>query len=296
VEPTDDLSMANPPSNAPLLDYLVEGFIAHNYDMKWLHREICLSDTYQRSWKPNDTNLHDERNFSRAVPRRLPAEAAYDALVMASASSTQAARFEEDLKSRAVSLSSPPRNNGNGSGADYALRIFGRSVRESNCDCDRSGEASLLQTVYVRNDADVLGLIDRRDGWVAEVLKQSGRGTEADADSKQLATLEQRLEELQKQASKTDNEKRLTSLNAQMARLEKQIKSLKKESPEPQVSGPPDASLLIEEAYLRTVSRFPTAEERGIAEEFLKEAADHSAGVRDLLWALLNTKEFMVNH
>jgi hypothetical protein len=54
IHPTDDASLANPPSNAALLTYLTEGFIANKYDMKWLHRTIAQSDTYQRSWQPNE--------------------------------------------------------------------------------------------------------------------------------------------------------------------------------------------------------------------------------------------------
>ena len=75
INPPDDSNLANPPSNAPLLSYLTEGFIKSGYDMKWLHREIANSDTYQRSWQVNATNQHDERNFSKALVRRLPAEA-----------------------------------------------------------------------------------------------------------------------------------------------------------------------------------------------------------------------------
>ena len=41
----------------------------------------------------DDTNANDERNFSRAVPRRLPAEVAYDALVMATTGDKRAATF-----------------------------------------------------------------------------------------------------------------------------------------------------------------------------------------------------------
>ena len=40
------------------------------------------------------------------------------------------------------------------------LRKKTRSTRESNCDCDRSMEASLLQTVYLQNDADLYQAID----------------------------------------------------------------------------------------------------------------------------------------
>ena len=79
VNPPDDLSLANPPCNKALLDYLAQGFIDHGFDMKWVHREIANSRTYQLTWKPNETNRLDEINFSHQVPRRLPAESAYDA-------------------------------------------------------------------------------------------------------------------------------------------------------------------------------------------------------------------------
>ena len=70
VEPPDDKNLANPPSNRALIDYLASEFIRHDFDLKWLHREITMSRTYQLSWKPNDTNRLDTRNFSRAWPRR----------------------------------------------------------------------------------------------------------------------------------------------------------------------------------------------------------------------------------
>jgi hypothetical protein len=56
----------------------------------------------------------------------------------------------------------------------------------------------------------------------------------------------------------------------------------------------PDA--LIEEAYLRCVSRKPTDQEMERCRQYLRAAPNVSAGVRDVLWALLNTKEFITNH
>jgi hypothetical protein len=57
-----------------------------------------------------------------------------------------------------------------------------------------------------------------------------------------------------------------------------------------------DVPELIEEAYLRTVSRIPTDEEEKIAAEYIAQAENPIAGLRDVLWSLLNTKEFIVNH
>lgn len=295
VEPTDDLSLANPPCNEDLLNHLADGFIANGYDMKWVHREIVLSETYQRSWQPNETNLHDERNFSRAVPRRLPAEVAYDALIMATSYDERAATFATDLAGRATLSTSPPRNN-NIRGPNYALTVFGRSTRESACDCDRSSEASLLQTLYVRNDAETLEMLTRRDGWVSQLERTFNpeatareRGNRG-ADNRQFAQLQQRL-----RAARQEGNRR------QAARIQSRLAELRRAGGNEAAQREPrkfdvDANLIVEEAYLRTVSRFPTGEELESAASYITEAEDTFSGIRDVMWALINTKEFIVNH
>ena len=54
---------------------------------------------------------------------------------------------------------------------------------------------------------------------------------------------------------------------------------------------------IVEELYLTTFSRFPTEEERAIAEKVLpEEAQERQVPLEDLLWALINTAEFVFNH
>ena len=54
---------------------------------------------------------------------------------------------------------------------------------------------------------------------------------------------------------------------------------------------------VIDELYLCTFCRYPDDEERQIAKELLEGDADNrTAAVEDLLWALLNTAEFVFNH
>jgi hypothetical protein len=234
IEPPDDMNLANPPSNGPLLDYLAEQFVAHGYDLKWLHREITLSRTYQLSWRPNETNRLDERNFSHAQVRRLPAEVAYDAMAFATAGTKKQQALHEDMSAvlgRAIGVSSGYSRNYDGS---YALKLFGKPERAVACDCERSSEPSLLQTVYLRNDGELLALLDHKDGWLREVAAGGADANGADA--------------------------------------------------------------LIREAYLRTVSREPTLQELAIGREHLTQAKDLHSGLRDLLWAMLNTKEFLLNH
>ncbi|MFT5091894.1 MAG: hypothetical protein ACI93T_000713, partial [Porticoccaceae bacterium] len=54
---------------------------------------------------------------------------------------------------------------------------------------------------------------------------------------------------------------------------------------------------IIDELYLTTLSRFPNDEERSLMQQaFANSESARSAAVEDVLWALLNTKEFIFNH
>jgi hypothetical protein len=420
VEPADDLSLANPPSNRALLDHLAKEFVAHGFDMKWLHKEIVKSRTYQLSWVPNETNKFDQRNFARSIPRRVAAEVAYDAVRQATASDSEIVAMQKDVFSRAIGGSSLPGRKGNGGGSEgYALTVFGRSTRDSNCDCDRSMEPSLLQTVFLRNDQSVLQMIEGSKGtWVSQVAGVSQQQAKADAakkdemkkpdagkdekkpdakadakkpevakDSRQIseireeiAKVEKRLEELKKDdkdarakkvagrleqlqkelknamarnadgkdasdnkskgrpadairkdlakaeadleaAKKGENEKRVGRLTKQANQLRTELRETlaaanadrrkaegKKGEPKKDdakkveqasavvVVEPLTPEQIVRTAYLRTLSRGPDAKETETSLAFLKESSSLADGVEGLLWALVNTKEFIVNH
>ena len=228
IDPPDNRSAANPPSHPKLLDWLTDGFIEHGYDMKWLHREIVLSNAYQRSWKPNDTNREDRRNFSRAIPRRIPAEIVYDNVKQAVAASDQLTEVRNDLSRRAIGHLSMRL------AGTYAMHVFGKPERAVNCDCERVNKPTLLQSIFLHNDP----LIEQRleqSGWINEIADQQERGEPIDTDR------------------------------------------------------------IIRDAWLRTVSRLPSAAEQQRAKSHLSESGSVAEGVRDLLWALLNTKEFVLN-
>jgi hypothetical protein len=68
---------------------------------------------------------------------------------------------------------------------------------------------------------------------------------------------------------------------------------------EPKTPIPPrplNEDAAIREVFMRTVSRPPTAQEFALAREEVAAAPTPVEGIRDLLWALLNTREFTVNH
>ncbi|MGC3967385.1 MAG: DUF1553 domain-containing protein [Pirellulales bacterium] len=61
---------------------------------------------------------------------------------------------------------------------------------------------------------------------------------------------------------------------------------------------PQDATVaeLVDEAYLRLFSRRPTDKERQRCAAHFAEVSDRREALEDLLWALINTQEFVTNH
>jgi hypothetical protein len=229
VDPPGQFTPSNPPSNPQVLDWLTQGFIENGFDMKWLHRQVTSSATYQRGWKPNETNASDRRNFSRAIPRRIPAEVVYDAMKQATAATDKQNEVRINLRRRASGHLSMRM------AGTHAMKVFGKPDRSINCDCERVNEPTLLQAIFAQNDPLVrMRIAD--SGWIIEI-------EDADAAGRQL-----------------DNHE------------------------------------LVEQVWLRTVSRRPTDEELARSVRHVESVDTVVEGVSDLMWAMLNTKEFLLNH
>ncbi len=133
IEPVDDIRAGNPPSNPPLLDRLTQEFIAGGFNTREMLRVICKSRTYQLSIQTNPWNKGDDSNYAHAVPRRLPAEVMYDAIVRATGS---ASRLPNGERADQLLDSAPGAPGG-------FLDLFGKPPRESVCECERSSSMML---------------------------------------------------------------------------------------------------------------------------------------------------------
>ena len=308
VHPADDMNLANPPSNGALLDYLAEGFVDSGYDMKWLHKTITSSDTYQRSWKANDTNKLDEKNFSKMALRRLPAEVVNDAINQALASDKNVTKIAEEPKGRAIGPNvTGYRNKGTSA---YALELFGKPVRLTNCDCERMSDPTLLQTLYTRNDTEMLAKLDSKTGWIGELRQLTtpdrkalqkltslkGFKTRNEQYLKRIKSYEKQLTNTKNEASRKRFEKQIASMRKQIEKTTTAIANLEKEKAELLARYKLDTDKMIEETFLRTVSRLPSAQEIKMAKADIAAAKTEIDGLRDLLWAMVNTKEFIINH
>lgn len=82
--PSDFGKNGSPPSHPELLDWLAWNFMQNDWSLKWLHREILNSATYQQSSAPREDALAidaDSRLLWRFPPRRLEAEAIRDCVL-----------------------------------------------------------------------------------------------------------------------------------------------------------------------------------------------------------------------
>ena len=298
VEPADDMNLANPPVNEELMDYLADTFVKSGYNMAWLHKEILNSATYQRSWKPNETNKGDDKNFSRFVIRRLPAEVVVDGITQATLATERLGKFRDEIETRAIGPNANAGRGGGGGGkgvSNYSLNIFGKPVRETNCDCERTTDPTLLQTLFTRNDPELLGALDQSKGtaWVEEIRKATTVSTSPVKRKGDDAQLEPLIRKLEAKLKANPGSKELV---AELKQAREKLAKLQPSLVPAETRPPVNADAYITQVFLRTVSRPPTASEIEKARVDVAAANSTAEGVRELLWAMLNTREFMVNH
>ena len=231
IDPPDNLSKFNPASHPELLDELCQGFIKHGYDLKWLHRTILNSRTYQQSSQASKSNDFDRSNYAFFYYRRLPAEVLVDALNQATGTTEKMGmeyyHWPKEIKT--VEIPFAPKNEF----VTFALATFGKPKRNSavQCDCERDGNASVLQVLSLANHPRVWSKIGDDKGSVAKIVEEI-----------------------------RDEEKR------------------------------------IEEVFLVALGRLPTADEHQACMKYLKKAPSTVKGLQGILWSLINTREFILQH
>jgi Protein of unknown function (DUF1553) len=231
VDPPDNLSPFNPASHPELLKELCEQFIKNRYDLKWLHRAILTSRTYQQSSQSSPANAMDRGNYAFFYYRRLPAEVLLDALNQATGTGENMDmkyhHWPENMK--VVEMPFKPRNEF----VNFMLEQFGRPARNSanQCDCERDPGVSILQVMSLANHPRV---------W-----------------------------------------QKIADPKGQVARLVKEMK---------------DDGSRIDELFLSTLSRLPGDAERTACLAFLKQGETPEKGLQGVLWSLLNTREFLLQH
>lgn len=220
VEPIDDLRATNPATNEPLFEALAAHLREVRYDLKAFTRTLLTSQTYQLSSAANDGNVDDVQHFSHARPKAMPAEVLLDGLCQVTEVAEKFNGWPEGYRSIQVWDNRMP---------SYFFRIFGRPVRASVCECERSNEPSITQALHLLNSPEINEKLSHKRG-LARRLAASAKSTDE----------------------------------------------------------------VLDEIYLTTLSRLPTSEERALLRDaFPPVGQDRRAAVEDVLWSVLNTKEFL---
>jgi hypothetical protein len=227
VDPVDNFSLANPPSNPKLLDDLAKDFVDSKYDIRRLEREILNSRTYQLSSSVNASNRLDRTNYSHSYVRPMMAEVVVDVLDDAIGVKEKFGPADGPPDARAIDIGAS-RVTGP---LSLAFRVFGRPARTTACDCERSSDPGLTQTLFLMADDTLVAKINQPDNRLKQIL----------ADHK-------------------------------------------------------DDKEALDELFLATVTRLPNDKEREKFAGYLAAHKDRRAAFADALWALVNTREFRLNH
>src|SRR5262245_57554466 len=231
VDPPDNLSPFNPASHPELLKELSVEFVKNGYDLKWLHRTILNSRTYQQGSQSDPANATDRSNYAYFYYRRLPAEVLLDALNQATGTGENMDmkynHWPENV--RAVELPYKPRNDF----VNFVLEQFGRPARNSatQCDCERDPSVSILQVMSLANHPRVWQKIADGKGRVARIIKEIS-----------------------------------------------------------------DEGGRIDEVFLGTLSRMPDEKEREACLKYIRGAESAEKGLQGVMWSLINTREFLLQH
>lgn len=160
VEPVDDLRSTNPASHPELLNAMAQYLIEHKYDTKVLIRLITNSRTYQQASSTSPANELDEKNFSRSLFRRLPAEVLLDAV---SDVTGVPEKFTGTPKGyRAIQLWDSRIDH-------YFLKLFGRPARATPCECERSTGATISQALHLMNSPAIEAKLAHAGGRMAQL-------------------------------------------------------------------------------------------------------------------------------
>jgi hypothetical protein len=223
VDPVDDFRASNPPTNEPLLDWLAADLSSHGYDLKHLMRTIMQSRVYQLSSLPNEYNVADTKNFSRAYRRRLPAEVLLDAVCSVTGTTDSYSGLPPETRAM---------DTWNNKLESVFLDAFGRPNSSAAPPCERDTKPTVVQALHLMNSNKLQTQIASADGRAKKL-----------ADSK--------LSEQE----------------------------------------------IINELYLTTRSRLPDKQEMQLAlSAFSAKDATRQTATEDVMWALINSAEFVFNH
>jgi hypothetical protein len=270
VHPLDMHHAANPPSHPELLDRLERWMVEHRYDLRGFIRELMLTDTYQRSSiLPSGARSPPAEAFAVAPLRGLTAEQLRWSWLQATGRiDLHHARFEAAAKKPATSKNDAVKSNA--TKTDVPKGAPATTV-PSPGPVPSTGPEPAWKTRLAANEA-----LER----LSATLLTAFAGLPGQAEAGFHPVVDQAL-------YLRNSEKLLPLLVDEPGTTPARLAAMSE-------SGP-----LAEELYLSVLARRPTADEAGEVSRLLettKTAAERREALQSLLWGLLLSAEFRLNH
>jgi len=150
INPPDDISSENPPSNPKLLAYLEKELIKSNYNLRHIYKLILNSRTYQQSSIPQSENPRAKSLFAYYPIRQLDAEVLIDAICQITGTHEEYISMVPEPftfipnTERSISLA-------DGSISSRFLEMFGKPARDTGYESERSNKSTTAQRLHFLN-------------------------------------------------------------------------------------------------------------------------------------------------
>jgi len=220
VEPLDLHHAQNPATHPELLDLLQKEFVTHKFDIRWLLRELALSQTYQRSTQlPEGLAVPPRESFLVGIEKPLSAEQLLWSVLTATgktdawtdppAPSLIAAKSDTELKKPEVKTDAKQKANSKipatvksekavaaksaevskpavtepeeiRTAYEKLLPRFVAAFGNPPMEPELEFSPSVKSALYIANSADVLSLLEQRPGNLADRLIAAKDETVAD--------------------------------------------------------------------------------------------------------------------
>ncbi|MFN3652046.1 MAG: DUF1549 domain-containing protein [Armatimonadota bacterium] len=281
IEPVDDLRATNPASNEPLMEALGKDLVEHKFDLKHLMRQIMNSRTYQLTSRPRPENKKDDRQYSRYFVKRLTAEQLLDAICQVTGQPEKFPGLPAGY--RAIHLPDTRVSN-------YFLDVFGRPPRQITCDCERAQEPNMAQALHLINGQGVNQKISSDAGLVATLIKAGKKDPEI-VEELYLACFG-------RFPTKPELDQAVQIVAEAMNPPQPEMKPAdpKAAPAKPGEAPAADAAKAAEAKAAEAKPAEMKPAEMKKEEPKLDPAVARRQVLEDLLWALINGKEFVFNH
>jgi len=265
VEPVDDFKEDNPPSDPELLEHLADEMLRLEFDLREFVRLLVSTDAYQRQAVLHDPASAAPFHFAGPALRRMTAEQLWDSiltLVARNPWSVQRPTRDEVAATVGLDLEHATLADVDATLAGF-LRTYGRNQYKRHLDeiCGYRG----LELVRASELPAPLPL--------GHFLRQFGQSDRQTIEgSRTVATVPQILAMFNGPITHAMLEKGSVIYD-----------NVTRHRPQE----------AVDVVFLSVLSRKPHADDRHLALEEINSADDPATGCGNLIWALLNTREFI---